>query len=203
MCNKSRYERVHGRDFLVLEAMAVKGDTSMNGYFYPKDVISRKAPELKDKPAPLSHPKAGMAHTSASDFFVKGAYDIGAQVMSSYMSGQENRAEIWIDKEVAERTDRGRQLIQRADAKMPIGVSTGLVPTKLRNESGEDSLGQPYSKVVEDLEYDHLALLLDEVPAGDKAGTHIIYNSEQSALILNHDDGGQPESPTRGKLNES
>ena len=46
MCNKSRYERVHDRDFLVLEAMAVKGDTSMNGYFYPKEVMSQEKPQI-------------------------------------------------------------------------------------------------------------------------------------------------------------
>lgn len=194
LCNKSRYERAHGRDFLVLEAMAVKGDTAMNGILYPMSVVSAKAAELKNKPAPLSHPKKAGMHTSASDFFVKGAFDIGAQVIDSKMKGDENIAEIWIDKEVAERTDRGKDLLNRAENKMPIGVSTGLIPRKVRNESGTDKLGQKYNKVVEAFEYDHLALLLDEQAAGAAAGTQIIYNESQEALIVNHDDGGQPES---------
>lgn len=194
LCNKSRYERVQGRDFLVLEAMAVKGDTAMNGIMYPMSVVSAKAAELKNKPAPLSHPKKAGMHTSANDFFVKGAFDIGAQVIDSKMIGDENIAEVWIDKEVAERTEKGKDLLNRAENKMPIGVSTGLIPRKVRNEEGTDKLGQRYNKVVEQFDYDHLALLLDEKAAGAAAGTQIIYNESQEALIVNHEDGGQPES---------
>lgn len=174
--------------------MAVKGDTAMNGIMYPMSVVSAKAAELKNKPAPLSHPKKAGMHTSANDFFVKGAFDIGAQVIDSKMIGDENIAEVWIDKEVAERTEKGKDLLNRAENKMPIGVSTGLIPRKVRNEEGTDKLGQRYNKVVEQFDYDHLALLLDEKAAGAAAGTQIIYNESQEALIVNHEDGGQPES---------
>lgn len=190
LCNKSRYETVNGRDFLVLEAMAVKGDTAMNRKFYPFAVVAKKSSQLEGKPAPLSHPKFGSEHVTADNFFTKGAHDIGAQVMHSSMSGMNNIAEIWVDVEVAGRTDRGKRLLDRAEKKQPIGVSTGLIPTTVSEVKGIDSLGHEYDEVVEDFEYDHLALLLDEQAAGAAAGTEVIYNSEQKALVVNH--GGQP-----------
>lgn len=190
LCNKSRYEKVNGRDFLVLEAMAVKGDTAMNRKLYPLSVVSQMAPDLKGKPAPLSHPKLGAELTTADNFFTKGAHDIGAQVMESTMVGSENMAEVWVDKEVAMRTGRGRRLIERAEKKLPIGVSTGLIPEIVVQRQGIDSLGNEYDEIVEKFKYDHLALLLDETAAGAAAGTEVIYNSEQRALVVNH--GGQP-----------
>lgn len=187
--NKSRLENVSGRDFVVLNAMAVHGDSAMNGKLYPKNVVSRKASDLNDKPAPLSHPKRDGSHVRANDFYSKGAFDIGAQVKNSRMVGDKNMAEIWIDKEVAERTPRGKELVSSAEAMKPIGVSTGLIPISVREESGTDSFGKAYDEVVEDFEYDHLALLLNETPAGEHAGTKIIYNSEtgDSFEVINHD----------------
>jgi hypothetical protein len=189
LVNKSRLEIVSGREFVVLDAMAVLGDSSMNRILYPSKVVARHAADLNGKPAPFSHPKREGSHVSANDFYSKGAHDIGAQVMNSRMVGDKNMAEIWIDKEVAERSTQGLSIVQAANAKQPIGVSTGLIPTTIRKESGKDSFGKEYDQVVESFEYDHLALLLNETPAGSHCGTEIIYNSEtgDSFEVINHD----------------
>jgi len=176
--NASRLENVSGRDFVVVDGLATHGDSTMNGVFYTTSVVSRKAPSLVDKPTPLSHPERDGMKVSAEDFFSKGAFDIGGKVMHSTMSGDKNIAKIFIDKEIAERTAGGKELVRKLLAGEEVGLSTGLFPTKKHSESGVDQFGVAYNEVIDDFEYDHLAFLVDETPAGVAAGTKIIYNSE-------------------------
>ena len=150
----------------------------MNGILYKTSVVSRKAKSLEGKPAPLSHPKRDGMHVSADDFFSKGAHDVAGKVMISNMDGDKNIATIYVDKEFAERSTGGKELVRRLLNGEDVGLSTGLVPTKMKKESGMDKFGVSYNEVVEDFDYDHLAFLIDEIPAGVAAGTKIIYNSE-------------------------
>lgn len=193
--NASRIERVSGRDFVVVDGLAAHGDSSMNRVLYPTSVISRKAKSLEGKPTPLSHPERDGMKVSAEDFFSKGAHDIGGKVMVSNMSGPKNVAKIYVDKEFAERSTGGKELVRRLLAGEEVGLSTALFPTKKREASGKDQFGVEYDEVVDDFEYDHLAFLLDEVPAGVAAGTKIIYNSEtgDSLEVITHS-GGKPDN---------
>lgn len=178
MCNKSREVVKAGRGFVVLDAVACVGDTAMNGILYPASVVANNSQDLVNKPAPLGHPMIDGQAVNASNFFIKGAYDIGAAVLNSTMSGDKNLAEIWIDKEVAERSDKGKKLLDMIANREPIGVSTGLKPVSMSKKKGVDKNGNEYSQVINSFEYDHLAILIDELPAGHSAGTYIIYNAE-------------------------
>ena len=117
--------------------------------------------------------------------------------MVSSMAGQKNITEIFVDKEFAERTEGGKELVRRLLNSEEVGLSTGLFPTKTRFEKGVDQFGIQYNEVVEELEYDHLAFLIDETPAGNAAGTRVIINSEtkESLEVITHS-GGQSE-PTK------
>ena len=189
--NKSRLENISGRDFIVADGMAAHGDSAMNGVFYPASVISNKAKSLEGKPTPLSHPKRDGMNVSADDFFSNGAYNIGGKVLVSEMSGQKNIVKIYVDKEFAERSEQGKKLVNRLMNGEYVGLSTGLVPLSTREESGVDQFGMEYNQVIEDLEYDHLAFLLDEMPAGIAAGTKVIINAEtgESLDIITHSGG--------------
>ena len=186
--NASRLENVSGRDFVVVDGLATHGNSSMNGSLYTTAVVSRKAPSLEGKPTPLSHPERDGMKVSAEDFFSKGAFDIGGKVMRSTMSGDKNIAKIFIDKEFAERTEGGKELVRKLLAGEEVGLSTGLFPTKTHTESGVDQFGVAFNEVIDDFEYDHLAFLIDETPAGVAAGTKIIYNSEtgDSLEVITH-----------------
>lgn len=200
VCNQSRTEIVSGREFVVLNAMAVRGDTAMNGKLYPTSVVTNKAASLIGRPAPVSHPERDGMKVSANDFYSRGAFDIGAEVRDSRMVGNENVTEIWVDKEVAERSPKGQRLLEMVANQESIGVSTGLFPKSTRKEAGTDDLGANYNEVVEDFEYDHLAILLNEKAAGAHAGTKIIYNSEtgDSFDLVTHD--GQPSNPKENEM---
>lgn len=193
--NASRLERISDRDFVVVDGLAAHGDSSMNGILYPTNVVSKKAKSLEGKPAPLSHPKRDGMHVGADDFFSKGAHDIGGKVMVSNMDGQKNIAKIYVDKEFAERSAGGKELVRRLMNGEEVGLSTGLVPTKTHKEEGVDQFGIAYNEVIDDFEYDHLAFLINERPAGDAAGTRIIYNSTtgDSLEVITHS-GGQSEN---------
>ena len=199
--NAARLEVHSGRDFVVVKGLAVHGDSSMNGILYKTNVVAKKAKSLEGKPAPLSHPKRDGMHVSADDFFSKGAHDVAGKVMISNMDGDKNIATIYVDKEFAERSTGGKELVRRLLNGEDVGLSTGLVPTKMKKESGVDKFGVSYNEVVEDFDYDHLAFLIDETPAGVAAGTKIIYNSEtgDSLEVFTHDEGSQ--STSKPKVN--
>lgn len=196
LTNASRLERVSGRDFVVVDGLAAYGGSAMNRILYPESVISRKAKSLEGKPAPLSHPKRDGMNVSAEDFFSKGSHDVGGKVMTSTMVGNKNMTKIFVDKEFAERSEGGKELVRRLLAGEEVGLSTGLTPIKTRKESGVDQFGIEFDEVIEDLEYDHLAFLIDETAAGAAAGTKVIINSEtgESLEVYTHSDS-QSEEP--------
>jgi len=194
--NAVREETISGREFVILNAMLIRADTSMNGIFYPESELKATFNQLEDLPAPLGHPKRDGMHVSAGDPFTKGAHDIGAFVKNVRMKGKEVHGDIFIDKEVASRTEQGRSLLQKVANKAKIGVSTGLQIAKIIAEKGVDDLKKAFNSIGRGFKFDHLALLDGETAAGDHAGTEIKFNSEnsESLFVINHDNGSQSKS---------
>ena len=195
--NAVREETFSGRVYVVINAMLLRADSAMNGILYGLDEVKASFNQLNDLPAPLGHPKIAGEHVSASNNFAKGDFDIGAFVRNVHMKGKEVHGEIFIDKEVASRTERGKNLLNNIANKVKIGVSTGLNIARLIARNGVDELGQKFDSVGKGFSFDHLALLDSEPAAGDLAGTEFIYNSEQgksSLFVVNHEDGGQLKS---------
>ena len=195
--NAVREETLNSRVFIVLNAMLLRADTAMNGIFYGLDEVKASFNQLNELPAPLGHPKIAGEHVSASNNFAKGDFDVGAFVRNVHMKEKEVHGEIWIDKEVAGRTERGKKLLSNIANKVMLGVSTGLNIARLIARKGIDELGQAFNNVGKGFSFDHLAILDGEPAAGALAGTEILFNSEQgnsSLFVVNHDEGGQPDS---------
>ena len=195
--NAVRTENVDGRTFTVLNAMMIRADTSMNGILYPLEELKSTFKQMEDVPAPMGHPKLMNQHVSATNNFTKGKHDIGAFIKNVKMVGKEVFGEIWIDNEFAERSDKGRSLLQRIANKTKIGVSTGLTIANIVAKKGVDELGKAFNSVGRSFSFDHVAILEEsEEAAGSHASTEIVYNSDtgESLFVINHDDGGQPES---------
>jgi len=195
--NAVREETFNNRAFVVLDAMLLRADSAMNGILYGLEEVRSSFNQLNDLPAPLGHPVIDGEHVSASNNFAKGHFDVGAFVRNVRMEGKEVHGEIFIDKEVASRTDRGKKLLSNIANKVKLGVSTGLNIARLIARNGVDELGQSFSNVGKGFSFDHLAILDGEQAAGALAGTEVLFNSEQgnsSLFVVNHDDGGQPES---------
>lgn len=191
--NAVREETYAGRVYVVINAMLLRADSAMNGILYGLDEVKASFNQLNDLPAPLGHPTIAGEHVSASNNFAKGDFDIGAFVRNVHMKDKEVHGDIFIDKEVASRTERGKKLLANIANKVKIGVSTGLNIARLIARNGEDELGQKFESVGKGFSFDHLALLDDEPAAGVLSGTEFIYNSEQgktSLFVVNHS-GGQ------------
>lgn len=203
--NAVREETYNGRAFVVLNAMLLRADTAMNGILYGLDEVKASFNQLNELPAPLGHPKIGGEHVSASNNFAKGDFDVGAFVRNVHMVDKEVHGEIFIDKEVASRTDRGKKLLNNIANKIMIGVSTGLNIGKLIARNGIDELGQKFNQVGKAFQFDHLALLENEPAAGALAGTKITYNSEQgenSLFVVNHSGGQSEPTPKESLMSE-
>lgn len=171
---KFRHEVINKRPHLVVTALAAEGDSVMNGILYTKKFLAKVAKTLTFKQAPVSHPDLDASHPVAIN-----ANGVGAFVLSSYMENGNLMADVAVDIDVAERTDNGKEFLNRIQNGEPIGVSTGLTDVKLDKEEGE-SKGREYAQKIVDAVFNHLAILLTETPAGENTFVH---NEESDTII--------------------
>lgn len=143
----------------------------MNGTLYPADQLASGAKTLEGKPAPAGHPKnaAGQYISALNGEALLSAY-AGAVCRNARHEGGRTLVDVVINEAQAKASDAGAKLIERLDAALngtsvePIHVSTGLV-AEMVAANGE-SRGKKYTRVATNIQYDHLAILLNERGAG-------------------------------------
>jgi hypothetical protein len=162
-------EVFNGRNHLVTKMVSIEGDSVMNGWLYPFGAVSEAHGQLNDLHAPAGHPMVDGEYVSASSPMAVNSYNIGASVKNPQMSGAFVVNDLAIDIEVAERTEQGREAMSRIRSGDKIGVSTGLTATTV-NKAGEMN-GKSYTGIVQNIEFDHVAILLKEPPAGENTFT--------------------------------
>ena len=169
---------VNGRPHLQTTMMPIRGDTAMNGIFYPNGSVKESFMQLNKLPAPNGHPKVNGVHISAFDPVAMNAHNVGAFIRNPKMKGKKVFADVLIDLTVANTTDDGKEIVNRIETGGKLGVSTGLAIAQVANESGTDDLGADYTRVGTGFTFDHVAILLNEAAAGEHAGTEMILNTE-------------------------
>lgn len=159
-------------------------DAVMNGVYYPKEENAKGMPTMAGKPITLSHPKEKGTLTTItgngkamSDFFA------GGHVTKTY-----NQAGVWyadaeIKKSILEAQDDGKDYIDALNSKSDIGVSTGVVYMD-NSISGFNKKGERYYTKAKSQRYDHLALLLNRIPAGGN-DTVIRFNEADNEFNIN------------------
>jgi hypothetical protein len=173
--NRYTTESRGGRDYLVTKMMPIAGDTVMNSLYYPMTTVANSYGQLDKLPAPAGHPVFNGKAVSALDPEGGYSFSVGAFVRNPVVNGLDVIAELAIDTEVANRSEQGRDVINRIKTGQRIGVSTGL-NGKIDHTVGTHN-GTSYAGVLNEIRFDHVALLLDEAPAG--ANTYTI-NSRQT-----------------------
>jgi hypothetical protein len=110
---------------------------------------------------------------------------VGAYCTNARYEGGRALCDVVINAEQARAMSKGRDLLARLDAAIdgsstePIGVSSGLYLREVA--ANGESRGKPYRAVATDMQFDHLAILLDETPAGTPAeGVGMFVNSDGS-----------------------
>lgn len=173
-----------GDKFLIKDVCGAVDGIVMNSALYPADELKSGAASLNGKPAPAGHPK------DASGRYISALN--GEALLNSYMGsictnarheGGRTLTDILVNKAQASAHPDGKQLVDRLAIVVngqnadPIHVSTGLA-CKMVTANGE-SAGKKYNRIATGIEYDHLAILLNQSGAGTpEQGVGMFLNSE-------------------------
>jgi len=182
-CNASgkatRVKR-EGRDTIILPSFAAKADTVLNGILYPKAELEKSYTGLNRTPAPLGHPMVNGAFMPALDPEAQARTSIFAWNENARWDGDRIALDVVIDETRAKESEGGRKVLNAIEKQKPISTSTGLHCTL-----GEP-IGEGHDSVAQDIEWDHVAILLDEKPAistNDGVGIFVNSSSQDSPKI--------------------
>ncbi|MGF6525296.1 hypothetical protein [Variovorax sp. PvP013] len=112
--------------------------------------------------------------SSANSAAALGAKWIGANCMNARYEVGRTLVDIVFNSRMAKASDEAAALLARLDAAIadtnvePIHVSTGLMYAPI--VANGESRGKKHSRIATNLQYDHLAILLDEPGAGKPEG---------------------------------
>lgn len=175
-----------GSTYTIKDVVGCVDGLVMNGMLYPGDQLAAGAPTLEGKPAPAGHPKnADGAYISALNGEALLTSYAGAVCRNARHEGGRTLVDVLVNEAQAKAHPDGGKLIERLDAAMngtnaePIHVSTGLFCAPV-TANGE-SLGKKYRRIATNIQYDHLAILLNEQGAGTPAqGVGMFLNADGS-----------------------
>ncbi len=162
---------INGQEHYVIRgAVPIVDDIVMNGGLYPAEEINNSYQTMEGKLMPLPHPMVDGKYVSANDPRAINTYHVGAWAQNVSKSGDQVVMDVYINKAVAETKPDGKRLINRLDEMIagtntdPIHLSTGLLTNK-EKKAGE-SKGKKHSWIARNMQFDHIAILLDEPGAG-------------------------------------
>ncbi|MCK5641214.1 MAG: DUF2213 domain-containing protein [Gammaproteobacteria bacterium] len=180
---KFRTEVMNGRDHLVTEMVSIVGNSVMNGGLYPDDEVTNSFMQLDSLPAPNGHPTVNGNKVSAFHPAAVNAHNIGGFIKNPRKEGLTVINEFWLDTAVANQSDDGMELISRIESGGKVGVSTGLnLIQEITNGTAED--GSEFTWIARDMEFDHVAILLNEKAAGSHVGTELKLNEDETVQIV-------------------
>lgn len=177
-------ETINGKPHIVVRGVTpIVDDIVMNRKLYPAAEIEKSYKSLERNPMPFGHPKVNGKHISARDVQAVNDYHVGAWLQNVNRDGGKVSGDMYVDRRYAEGSDNGKRLVQRLDDMAagknvdPVHISTGLLHKEI-TANGE-SKGKRYEKIVTNMDFDHVAVLLDQPGAGTpEEGVGIFVNAE-------------------------
>lgn len=187
MINKSSKitkETINNKEhYVIRDVVPVVDDVVMNNGLYPKDEIDKSYKSINGNLMPIGHPKVNGQFVSASNAKAINDYYGGAWAENVHKDQDKVLLDCYVDIEFARNHEKGKQLLERLDAMFngedvnPIHVSTGLILNKVY-KAGR-SKGKPYDWVATNMQFDHVAILLNEQGAATpNEGVGMFVNSE-------------------------
>lgn len=172
-----------GAVYTIRDVCGAVDDIVMNQRLYPAKELAKGAPSMRGKPAPAGHPKnKDGKHISATNGEALMSAWIGAYCANSRHEGGRTLTDILVNGDMAKATPRGSELVERLEAAIagsnvePIHVSTGLNLEEV--VANGESRGKKYTSIATNIQYDHLAILLNETGAGTpEEGVGMFVNS--------------------------
>ena len=187
MINKSSKitkETINNKEhYVIRDVVPVVDDVVMNNGLYPKEEIDKSYKSINGNLMPIGHPKVDGQFVSASNAKAINDYHAGAWAENVHKDQDKVLLDCYVDIEFARNHEKGKQLLERLDAMFngedvnPIHVSTGLILNKVY-KTGK-SKGKPYDWVATNMQFDHVAILLNEQGAATpNEGVGMFVNSE-------------------------
>lgn len=172
-----------GRETLILPSYAAKADTVLNNILYPKDELEASYSGLNRTPAPFGHPVISGKFAPAKDPEAMARSSIFAWNENARWDGDRIALDVVIDEARAKESENGRRVLEAIANENPIATSTGLLCNL------EAATNKPYESIARAIEWDHVAILLDEAPAiAPEQGVGIFVNSAgktQEVKVIN------------------
>lgn len=201
---------IDGDDHYVIKnVVPLVDDVVMNNGLYPGDEIKKSYNGLNGNPAPYNHPMVDGAYVSAHNVRAVNQYHVGSWIENASHDGGKVITDLKINKVIAERSEKGRELLSRVKALMdnaegaePIHVSTGLLLNREKAEG--QSKGKKYSWIARNMEWDHLAILPPGTPGAgtpdDGVGIFATNGEEIERITVNLSDSLTPDD-SANKIN--
>lgn len=188
--------------YIIKNVVPLVDDVVMNGGMYPSDEIKKSYDGLNGNPAPYNHPMVDGAYVSAHNIRAVNQYHVGSWIENASHDGSKVLVDLKVNKVIAERSEKGRELLGRIEALMnsaegsePIHVSTGLL---LNREAAEGtSKGKKYTWIARNMEWDHLAILPPGVPGAgtpaDGVGIFATNGEDIERVVVNLEESAMPD----------
>lgn len=178
-----RRESYNGREHLVLPSYTLPANVVMNDGLYTASEIDAHYQGLEGTLAPLGHPQLNGAFISA--FSPEGINQghIGAWNRNVKKSGNRVYLEKWVDTQIANQSEGGRELISRVEAiergedVPPIHTSVAVFLDQLEPNEQQKATGAKWVAKIHGM--DHDAILLHEVGAATpEQGVGLMVNAD-------------------------
>ncbi|EMH4076950.1 TPA: hypothetical protein ACXJRV_003450 [Serratia marcescens] len=178
-----RRESYNGREHLVLPSYTLPANVVMNEGLYTASEIDAHYQGLEGTLAPLGHPQLNGAFISA--FSPEGINQghIGAWNRNVKKSGNRIYLEKWVDTQIANQSEGGRELISRVEAiersedVPPIHTSVAVFLDQLEPNEQQKATGAKWVAKIHGM--DHDAILLHEVGAATpEQGVGLMINAD-------------------------
>lgn len=179
-----RRETHNGREHWVIPSRTLPFGVVMNGGLYSREQIEANYQTLEGTLAPLGHPVVDGQFVSAFSPEGINVGHVGAWNRNTKIEGNRVYVEKWLDIEVAQRTEAGRDLLQRLEALErgegePIHTSVAAFVERLEPNSAQREQGIDWIASIRRL--DHDAILINEPGAATPAdGVGLMVNADQA-----------------------
>lgn len=186
---KIRRETHNGREHIVIPSYTLPADVVMNGILYPASEIDKHYPGLEGTLAPLGHPQVDGKFVSAFTPEAINVNHIGAYNRNVKKVGDRIYLEKWVDIEVAQQSERGREFLERieqleaGEAAEPIHTSVAVFLTTEPATNEQKAAGADKGVAVFEA-IDHDAILLHEVGAATpEQGVGLMVNADEAVKL--------------------
>lgn len=175
----------NGREHWVLPSYTLPANVIMNGGLYPASEIDAHYHGLEGTLAPLGHPMVDGKFVSAFSPEGINVGHHGAYNRNVKKAGNRVYLEKWVDVKVANRTEEGRELLERVEALErgdevpPIHTSVAVFLEQLEANEEQKASGAEWVAKINSM--DHDAILLHEAGAATpEQGVGLMVNADQA-----------------------